>query len=288
MITLDSPEAQSLLAQRYKLAFFDIDGTLLGLDGNYTARVKDAVLALRAAGVKTAVASGRPKFAAEFLIRELQLQDVGVFYTGALIEQPNGQILACYPLKDSMIQTLVTEAQALQLHTEIYGQNEYFVGAETELSVLHSQHLRSIPTYTNLMALVGQFPVIKLLFASTTPAEHEKLLALEARHSELHFAYAKMAAKPDWTFASVISQQACKHNAFDQLLEHHQVTAAEVMSFGDAHSDMIFLERAGLGVALGNAPEEVKSVASLVTYPVWQDGIAEVIERHLALQPLAS
>ena len=59
------------------------------------------------------------------------------------------------------------------------------------------------------------------------------------------------------------------------------VTAAEVIAFGDASSDIPFIELAGLGVAMGNAPVEVQSAADYVTASVDQDGIAKVVRTIL-------
>ncbi len=280
----DAAGSDELLSRPYKLAFFDIDGTLLGLDGNYSQRVRDAVLALRQAGVRTAVASGRPRFAADFLIEQLQLRDAGLFYTGALVQEPDGDVLALHSLDDDTVQALVKGGREQGLYTEVCGLNEFFVDQLTELGQLHAEHLRVTPVETDLLALRGQFPVIKILFAAHNAEEQLRLLALEQQFPQLVFAYAKMAAKPDWLFASVISGAACKHQAFDHLLAYHGVSADEVMSFGDAQSDMIFLQRAGLGVALGNAAPEVQAVAGMVTRPVWEDGVALVIERHLLLR----
>ncbi|MYM62109.1 HAD hydrolase family protein [Pseudomaricurvus sp. HS19] len=280
----DTAGSDELLSRHYKLAFFDIDGTLLGLDGNYSQRVKDAVLALRQAGIRTAVASGRPRFAADFLIDQLQLRDAGLFYTGALVQEPAGDVLALHSLDDDIVQALVMNGREQGLYTEVCGLNEFFVDQLTELGMLHAEHLRVTPVETDLLALRGRFPVIKILFAAHNAEEQLRLQALEQKFPQLVFAYAKMAAKPDWLFASVISGAACKQQAFDLLLAYHGVSADEVMSFGDAQSDMIFLQRAGLGVALGNAAPEVQAVASMVTSPVWEDGVAEVIERHLQLR----
>jgi len=46
------------------------------------------------------------------------------------------------------------------------------------------------------------------------------------------------------------------------------------MAVGDSHSDMIFIQRAGVGVAMGNASERVCSVADYVTLTADDDGVA--------------
>ena len=79
-------------------------------------------------------------------------------------------------------------------------------------------------------------------------------------------------------FASIIDIQADKKAAFEYLLQQQGLTAAQVMSFGDAQSDKQFLQLAG-GVAMGNAAPDVKAVASFTTKAVWEDGIAYALAR---------
>lgn len=263
-----------------KLALFDIDGTLLGLDGDYTERLKQALLAARARGMRLAVASGRPKFAADFLIDELGLTDAGLYYTGALVMDPrSGECLAEYALNETVVLELLRDAQTLGLYTELCARNAYYIGQPHGISDQHSTHLRVKPQRTDLLEQAKRQPVLKLLFAVTQKAEHQLLYQLEAQYPQLTFAYARMPVNPDWLFVSVIDEAACKRKGFKQLLDYHGVGAHEVVSFGDAQSDMVFLSLAGLGVAMGNAADDVKAVADLVTLPVWEDGVAAVLEQ---------
>jgi Cof subfamily protein (haloacid dehalogenase superfamily) len=279
-IEVSSPAARPWLQRDIRLAFFDIDGTLLGLDGAYTQRVKHAILGARAAGIKTAVASGRPLFAADFLVRELQLQDAGLFYTGALLYDPlQRQTLALHSLEQALVEAMLAAARDLQLYTEVYTQDQYYVEALTPLGQLHSEHLRAVPQVVPFAQIPVEQAVIKLLFAVDDLQHQDKLLQLERAFPQAVFAYAKMAAKPDWLFVSVIASTACKRQGFAQLLDIHQVTAEQVVAFGDAQSDKVFLELAGIGVAMGNAADDVKQVADLVTAPVWDDGVALVLEQ---------
>ena len=50
------------------------------------------------------------------------------------------------------------------------------------------------------------------------------------------------------------------------------------MAFGDGGNDISMLQHAGLGVAMGNAKEEVKQKADYVTTSVDEDGIANALK----------
>lgn len=275
-----SSQWAALQQRDLKLAFFDIDGTLLGRDGRYSERVRAAIAELRRGGVKTAVASGRPRFAAQFLIDDLQLVDAGLFYTGALLYDPaRAQRLALHALDRTLARRLLHAAVELDLYTEVCSEDHFYVERLTHLGRCHSEHLRVRPQECRLQDVIAAEAVVKLLFAVDRREQHALLYGLERRFPEAIFAYARMASEPDWLFASVISERACKVEGFQQLLDYHGVSADQVIAFGDAQSDMTFLSLAGVGVAMGNATDDVKAVADVQAAPVWDDGVAEVIEQ---------
>lgn len=54
-----------------------------------------------------------------------------------------------------------------------------------------------------------------------------------------------------------------------------------VMAFGDNYNDIEMLEAVGMGVAVGNAREEVKAIADRLTLSNKEDGVAVIIEEVL-------
>ena len=57
------------------------------------------------------------------------------------------------------------------------------------------------------------------------------------------------------------------------------VPAAESVAFGDNYNDLDMLRYAGYSVAMGNAPDDIKTECSIVTAPNDEDGLAQVLER---------
>jgi Cof subfamily protein (haloacid dehalogenase superfamily) len=282
LITTGKSPAQFLLANPkpvIKLALFDVDGTLLNVDGNYTHRVQASIARVRSMGVKTAVASGRPYFATRFLWQELGLVDVGVYCTGAQIYQPStGRLHRAHPLPTKTRMNLLAELRRQCIYYELYTETGLFVerNLAPEILAVHSAHLRSTATIKNFDEVVD--PAIKMLVGVDLEREGNTLVGLEKSFPECIFAYARLPAYPNWLFASIIHVAASKRAAFNHLLEHYNIGAENVVSFGDAQSDIEFITMAGVGVAMGNATDDVKSIANITTAPVWDDGIADVLD----------
>lgn len=273
-------------ANDIRLAFFDIDGTLLDSHGQLRPELFSAIKLLKARGIKTAIASGRPYFAARFLMDELGIQDASMFYTGAHIYDPQSRkTLLDTPLKGEDAQAVFAAANAMGLYAEAYTDSAFYTEQSTEISKVHAQHLRVNPILNGLADVINRFDIAKLLLGVNRTRQGDLLSTLEAQFPDLIFARAYLTAYPDWQFASVISATATKQRAFDYLLRYHNVQAHQVISFGDAESDMDFLRMAGIGVAMGNANPNVQSVADWVTQTADNAGVAYAINQLFNPQP---
>ncbi len=59
------------------------------------------------------------------------------------------------------------------------------------------------------------------------------------------------------------------------------MTREEIIAIGDAGNDLHMVQNAGLGIAMGNAFEEIKAVADFVTKDNNSDGVAYAIEKFI-------
>lgn len=80
----------------------------------------------------------------------------------------------------------------------------------------------------------------------------------------------------------IISQRGGKAVGIQHFLASRGIRPEESMAFGDGENDIEMLEYVGLGVAMGNAPAEVKRSADYVTASVGEDGISRAL-RHFGL-----
>lgn len=257
-----------------KLVFFDVDGTLLDRQGRYSKQLAEKVKDLKAAGVKLAIASGRPPFACQFLFEQLGIDDTGLFYTGGLIYQPKtGLTLQSSTLQPLLAKRIIDRAKQLNLYCELYLEQEFVLERPHFIASEHSRHLRCEPRFENFgPVLADPNAHIHKLLVGEDIHESNNVSELEQEFPQCQFAYASLPSQPDWRFASVVPAQADKHLAFDQLLAHHGLISEQVMAIGDSQSDQIFVERAGVGVAMANAIPELQQVANLVTADAENNG----------------
>jgi len=94
---------------------------------------------------------------------------------------------------------------------------------------------------------------------------------------------------PDWTFTRAFSwgmdiydKDIHKSKGIEDVLELIGLRWDQVMVFGDADNDIRMIQKAGIGIAMGNATENLKKVADYVTNDLEQDGIYNAL-KHFKL-----
>ena len=72
-----------------------------------------------------------------------------------------------------------------------------------------------------------------------------------------------------------------KGTALRVLCEMSDITPSQTIAVGDSFNDLPLMQTAGLGIAMGNAPDEVRNAARHVVPSVEEDGLAHAVERHI-------
>ena len=86
----------------------------------------------------------------------------------------------------------------------------------------------------------------------------------------------------DHGYASEYIPFGCsKSSGIKRVADYYGLEVADTISFGDSFNDLDMLKAAGIGVAMGNAPDVVKASADVVTDSVENDGVAIWIENNL-------
>lgn len=83
-------------------------------------------------------------------------------------------------------------------------------------------------------------------------------------------------------FTDIVPKGGSKSIGMAKILEYFGISRDECMAFGDGGNDIPMLEYAGVGVAMGNAKEDVQAKADFITKSVDDDGVAYAL-RHYGL-----
>lgn len=273
----------SLFNLKIKLAFFDIDGTLIGSDNLVSPAVQKALINLSNSGCQLALASGRPYFAAKDLIAKLNISAPCLFYSGSLIIEPqSAKIMRSIKLEQDLINLCINFAKTNDIYYELYTVDNLYIQNQHKLAEIHSRYLQRMPTITNFSELIKNQPILKIVLACEDPKKTQLTRNFAAQKTQFSCGIGYGAADPDITFFNFTSPEAAREKAFYFILESLGVNSCEVAAFGDGEADLPFIKLAGFGVAMGNAPAAVRASAPFVTETVDNDGVALAISKLLA------
>ncbi|MFQ6121634.1 MAG: Cof-type HAD-IIB family hydrolase [Dehalococcoidales bacterium] len=267
----------------YKLLVVDIDGTLLNGYGNISAEDKKALTKVQHTGVQVSLSTGRGIKASLRIIDQLSLDSYHIFFDGALVGSPNqGKEVYVQPLGKVVLRQMIEFAHQQDINLELYSATHYFVERESWSTNAQRQFFGIQPTMVDFTKLWQWERIIKGSLVTTNPQEAAKARDF-CRHfgDSLHFSRARTPAYPGVEFINVLAPEVSKGKALEALASHLGVALTEVIAVGDGTNDIPLLASAGLAVAMGNAPEEVKAVADYVTLDVDHSGLAAAIKKFL-------
>jgi Cof subfamily protein (haloacid dehalogenase superfamily) len=265
----------------YKLLVVDVDGTLLGRGMKISVENKRALDQARRSGVMVALSTGRAVKACTSVLEQLALDGYHIFFDGALVSDLGSEVYA-QPLERGVVGEAVDLARSLDIDLELYSAANYFIERETWSSDVHRQFFGIEPTVVDFSGLWRRERIIKAGLASVNTKQVAKASNFSARfEGRLHFSIARSPAFPGVEFTNVVAPEVSKGRALEALALHLGISLSEVMAVGDGTNDISLLAKAGLAVAMDNAPDEVKAVADHVAPDVDRNGLAAAVERFL-------
>lgn len=274
-VTLTDSHGAVLRAIPLRYIFFDIDGTLVNTRHQISPQTISALRALNDRGVGFGLASGRPFFGAASIIRTLDVKGVSVFYSGALVIEPaSKRSLLTVPMEEEEINSVLSFARKEKFYVEAYTNENYFIEAPSPLGEIHAHYLGSPPQIGSFAELRKHHGILKLVIIATSPIEEKSLRAFARSATSLNFGIGYGASHGDIVFGNVTSRRATREQALEKALHHLNLGYENIAAFGDAEADIPFLEAAGLGIAMANAPDVVQQAARFVTKSVDEDGVA--------------
>ncbi|WP_459502853.1 Cof-type HAD-IIB family hydrolase [Bacillus sp. C1] len=264
----------------YKMIVLDLDDTLLRDDHTISDRTKQALMTAQEQGVKVVLASGRPTFGMRHIAKELRLEEYGSFilsFNGAkIINCETDEELFSSTLSPEIVHNLyeISKRENVWIHTYI---GDDIVTEENNPYTEIEGQLTGMPIIQvdNFTAAV-QKPVVKVLMNK----EAERLIEVEQKlQKQLEGKLSVMRSKP--FFLEFTEAGVTKGTSLHQLIQRLGIKREEVIAMGDSYNDQAMIEFAGLGVAMGNAPDDIKEIANYVTDTNMNDGVAKVVEQFV-------
>ncbi|RGV43700.1 HAD family phosphatase [Collinsella sp. AF14-35] len=276
-----------------KAIAMDIDGTLTNDQKVISPRTCEKLLAAQESGIKLILASGRPAWGLHALAQELDLQNhdgLLVAFNGAhVVDAQTDEVLFDQAMPADELHRLIDHLRNFDVIPMISLGRDLHVEDSYHCMITLPDGLRKnivkyerdacdlkIREVESLHEVVDTYPVDKLLTAGDPTY-------LQAHYEEMYAPFTQTLSgmfTADWYF-EYTAPGIDKARALEGALPKLGIDASEVVSFGDGQNDKSMIEWAGTGVAMGNAVDEVKAVAQMVTADNNEDGIAVALDKLL-------
>lgn len=271
----------------FKLVCSDIDGTLLNDDHELTEETKHAVKVIDEQGIPFILTSARMPQAIEPLQNALEIRTPMICYSGALVldklsEQGENTVIAneCMPSDQTTSIFYLLEKKFPEIVVSFYSYDQWIVENQYDQAIKLEQDI------TNVIPIEKEID----MFLNTKPDIH-KILCIGNKHeiskieALLTETYEKLSIyKSKDDYLEIMAPNVSKANAMHHLADYYNIKTDDMIAIGDNFNDLDMLAAAGLGIAMGNAPELIKQSADEITLSNNENGLAKVIDKYFVFE----
>ena len=266
-----------------KLICSDIDGTLLNADRDIAPETASAFGKLPK-DFPVILASSRMPSAMYYLQEKIgRYGSPLICYNGALVLDEDGKTLQSHTVSLELLNTIIEHHKDYDYNISTHCTDTWRTEKMDYWTMREIRSTRMQPVYVPLRDLIASLEAVeeqphKIMCMGSPKALDSLIELLKERHpDEAHLYRSKDS------YVEISAKNIDKSTALEDLIKNkYNLELGNVMAFGDNFNDTQLLKRAGMGVAMANAAQEVKDVADYVSeYTNKQHAVAKAIEKFL-------
>ena len=270
----------------YKLICIDMDGTLLNDKKTISERNIKAIRLAHDRGVRIAVCTGRIFTSADYFSDLLGVKSPVIAANGAHIrEKDRDEIVYKASIGIEKCNKLLSVFRQYDIYPHFYTNEMIF----TE-NIEYSSHF-----YEETNKTLSKDKQIKVVLVKDWDEVFEKYeaeifkgIGVDADIEKIRKAKISLRDMNEFEVVSshfdnfeVTAKGVSKGNAVKVLADYYRINSKQVICIGDSENDLSMIIYAGLGIAMGNADENIKEAAKYITDNNNCDGVAKAIEKFV-------
>lgn len=254
---------------RFKAIFLDIDGTLVSFQTHQipTSTI-EALKIAKHNGAKLFISTGRPTQIINNIDPIKDLIDGYISFNGACCNVGES-ILDLKPISTESVKCLLDDASKREYPVVVCGKTK--IAVHNYKPIFSEIFIKQLGV-TNIDLDLCVEGVLSEPILQLTP-----FFTREEETTIMPLLKDCVSARWHDGFADITVNGADKGSAIKVLASYLSIDLKACMAFGDGGNDLAILQTAGVGVAMGNAADEVKAVADYVTSSVDDDGIKNAL-----------
>jgi hypothetical protein len=262
-----------------KLICSDIDGTLLNAEREVSKKTKVEFHNIKDK-LPIILISSRMPSAIRHLQKDLGIENLPlVAYNGGLIVVDN-EVKQSTTLSFELVKKIIGMNKD-SLHLSLYQKDKWYAPVQDQWTQREINNTKVNPEIKNNTEVLDlwepqQTGAHKIMCMGDPSLVNDFYIELSNKFSnDLHLYRSKD------TYIEIAPKQISKRSAIEFLISsEYKFEFSQVMSFGDNYNDIDMLQASGLGLAVGNAKEEVRAVADKIIGDAKKDGVAEFLSHY--------
>lgn len=265
-----------------KLICLDMDGTTLKYLNKMSKRNINAIINAQKKGLKVSIISGRPKSGLKKHAEILRLKEfngsLSALNGGMVQNLESGKVLFSKKLNINDTLDFLDFLRKTKLYPIVYFDQSIYT-QKNYLNIPVNRILKSINhtdvnAFTNLNKAITTYPSKISVIGSKKEIAKIKDQLIEKYSNKFQLIISESSIE-------VNPKDINKGRALDVLVDYYNIQLNEIIAFGDELNDIEMIKKAGVGVVVKNAKEELKKYADYVTDKNTNDGVGKFLEKYL-------
>jgi Cof subfamily protein (haloacid dehalogenase superfamily) len=258
---------------RIALVVSDVDGTLLTKNKTLTEDAQRAVRQLRQAGIGFTIVSSRPSLGMRFLIEPLQITLPFGSFNGSCIVDPQLKPIEQHLIPAAAAQRSLDVLNEFGVEIWLFTTDKWLTRDGNGEYVPHEKlAIRADPT------VVADFSPYLSAACKIVGASSDAALLQRCEAAMQQAVGAQATAVRSQTYYLDVTPPGFDKGTFVQAMAKRLgISTDAVATIGDMQNDLAMFGKSGFSVAMGNATDDVKKVATDVTASNEDDGFAKAI-----------
>ncbi len=262
-------------AKDIKLIALDLDGTLLNSKHKLSDRNKTAVKKAIENGVQVVIATGKTRISATSLLEELGIKSPGVFTQGLTIYNGDGTIRNSVVMDKNIVRHIITFAEDRGFGVLAYSGDRILTRRADEVAEKIAEYGEPLAESVGaLQNILDSTEINKVILYG----QESKIAALRWQLSKQLDGQIHLTRSAVTGIIEVLPANSSKGKAVMRVMKDLNIAPENTMAIGDGENDIEMLQAVGTSVAMGNAVQKLKDIASQVVGSNDEDGVAQAIE----------
>jgi len=265
----------------YKILCSDLDGTLLSNKRDVSDFTISEIQRIRNTTQVILVSARMPK-AMRYIQRDLGIEkEALICYNGALILDDDKEVYSTF-IETTTILSLFELTKTYGIKLGLYYKDEWYVEEMSERVSKEIHHTKATPIYRNTSETILDWQERSIGAHKIMLMGTKETIDSITPHLESKFTFEMNIYRSNDTLIEVTPKATSKLSAIESLIQNPN-SLNDVIAFGDNYNDVEMLMHAGCSVAVGNAREEVKSIANHITLKNTEEGVAHFLNQHFII-----